>query len=79
MATSSLWTPDGEVSIRERDVTPVTREEIILLSKLHEFAVKHDIVIFCKRCEKNISGQNNATTRTLSVACQCREFRHYAG
>lgn len=71
----SLWTPQGEVPTMERGITPITREEIILLSKLQEFAVRHDIVIFCKRCERNVSGQNNDSSKVLSVSCQCREWR----
>lgn len=74
-ANRSLWTPTGEVLTAEKDVVPVTRNEIILLSHLHEFAAKHQINIFCKRCEKLITGQNNDDSKRLSVACQCREFR----
>lgn len=71
---NSLWTADGEVPLTQKDVIPVTREDIILLSKLHEFAFKHQINIFCKRCSKAIQGQNNDSSKLLAVACQCREW-----
>lgn len=70
-----LWTPTGEVSTREKDVLPLTRDEIITLSKMHEIAHKFQMNIFCKRCEKPFSGQNNDSSPFLSVSCQCRELR----
>lgn len=73
---SKLWTPTGFVETAEKDVVPVDRQEIILLSHLQEFAYKHQINIFCKRCEQPIRGQNNDSSKTLAVACQCREFRY---
>lgn len=66
----------GEVLLDEKDVVQVTRPEIILLSQLHEFAAKHQVNIFCKRCEKAITGGNNASSPYLSVSCQCREWRY---
>lgn len=72
-----LWTPDGERPLDEKDVIQIDQRELILLGHLHEFANKHQIVIFCKRCEQNIAGQNNdsPSNRTPSVSCQCREWR----
>lgn len=70
----SLWTSEGEVPLDQKDVVHVTRPEIIMLSNLHAFAAKHQINIFCKRCAKAITGQNNDSSKVLAVACQCREF-----
>lgn len=67
-----IWTPEGEHL--QKDIIPITQKELILLGHLHEFANKHQVVIFCKICEGNISGQNNDTTTRPSVACQCREW-----
>ena len=77
----SIWTPDGEISTEQKGVVEVTRQDIIMLSQLQEFAYNHQINIFCKRCEKPIRGQNNDNPdiKTLSVSCQCREFRYIRG
>lgn len=72
---NQLWTPDGEVPLREKDVTPVTRQEIITLSHFHEFAQRHNITVVCKRCDTAITGANNGNSRLLSVSCKCREWR----
>lgn len=79
MAARSLWTPGGEVPLAQRGVVPINRQELILLSRLHEFAVKHQINIFCKRCSKPITGQNTGQEKHPYVACQCREFRFTLG
>lgn len=76
----SLYVPgQGEVSLEQKDVVPINRNEVVMLSWLHEFAHKHQVNIFCKRCEQPISGQNNDSTAKLSVACQCREFVYSGG
>lgn len=72
----SLWTPQGEVPTRERGIEPLTRDEIVTLSKMHEVAFNHDLVIFCKRCEHALSGQNNGSSKVLEVSCQCRSLRY---
>lgn len=71
----SLWTPNGEVSTQEKDVTPISRDEIITLSKMHEIAFRHGMSVVCKRCDHAFTGQNNDQSRVLSIACQCRELR----
>lgn len=75
-APKTMWTPEGEVPLAEKDVIPITRNDIILLSKLHEFAQQHDIAVVCRKCDRSIGGHNNDTVQYLSVACQCREFRY---
>jgi hypothetical protein len=75
MGAGSIWTPDGEVPLKEKDVLPLTRRQIIMLSELHEFAHYNGITIFCKRCEQPVTGQNNDSSQVLSVSCQCREWR----
>jgi hypothetical protein len=73
---NSLWTPDGMVPLAERGVTPVTRREIIMLSELHEFAFNNELTgLVCKRCDHEVRGQNNDSSKVLTVACQCREWR----
>lgn len=71
----ALWTPDGEVPLREKDVIPITRMELITLSRLHEFAQKHGISVVCQRCDKSITGKNSGHENNPGVACQCREWR----
>lgn len=72
---SSLWTPEGMVPLAQKGIVPISRQEIILLSKLHEFAQTHGVMLVCQRCDGSIGGSNNGTGTTLSVACKCREFR----
>lgn len=72
---SSLWTPDGMVPT-ERDVEPLTRDEIITLSKMQEIAFKHQLTIFCRKCEKMMAGQNNGSSKVLTLQCQCRQLRY---
>lgn len=71
----SLWTPSGEVPTQERSVESLSRDEVITLSKMHEICFNRQLVIFCKRCEKALSGQNNGNSKVLAVNCQCRELR----
>lgn len=72
-----LWTPQGEVGLAEKNIIELLPQEVRMLADLHEFAHKHQINIFCKRCEQPVTGQNNdAPGQThVSVACQCREWR----
>lgn len=76
MPASSLWTPGGEVPLKQKGIIQINRQELQLLSLLHEFAVKHQVNIFCKKCEKAITGQNTGQELHPSVACQCREWRY---
>lgn len=72
-----LWTPNGEVSTREKSIVELTPRDVRMLADLHEWAHHNQVNIFCKRCEQPISGQNNdapGQTR-VSVQCQCREWR----
>jgi hypothetical protein len=75
----TLWTPDGERNVREKDVIPINQKELILLGHLHEFAHRHKVQIRCTLCDSPIFGQNNdgPDNRTPSVHCQCREWRFY--
>lgn len=77
----SLWTPEGMVSTRERGVQDVTREEIIILSKMHEVAQRLGITVVCKRCDTAFTGRNNDSpdVQTLSVECHCRQLRYTRG
>lgn len=73
----TLYIPgEGEHSLEEKDVIRVTRKEIEMLSWLHLFSATHQINIFCKRCERPITGANNDSTTSLVVSCQCREWRY---
>lgn len=71
----SLWTPDGEVSVKEKDVIRITRDELGMLAMLDRFSRKHGLMIICPHCDKSLLGKNNGQERTPSVACGCREFR----
>lgn len=74
---NSLWTPDGMVSTREKQVKILNSNQVKMLSWLHEWAHEEGINIFCKSCEKPIAGQNNDSPdrKYVSVSCQCREWR----
>ena len=71
----TLWTPGGMHALEEKDVVPLTHREVIMLSELHEFAFNHKLRIICCKCDNQITGQNNDSSKVLSVQCQCREFR----
>lgn len=76
MAGNSLWTPQGEVVLKEKDVIPLRPEEVRMLSWLHKWAHHQQVNIFCKRCEQPITGGNNDSpdAKTVSVQCQCRQW-----
>lgn len=74
MPAGTLWTPDGERRI-ERDVVPITRNELGMLAMLDRFARNHGLMVLCPKCDHTLTGQNNGEERTPSVSCHCREFR----
>lgn len=71
----ALWTPDGMVRVREKDVIPITRNELGMLAMLDRFARNHQLMVICAKCDTSVGGKNNGQEQTPSVACQCREFR----
>lgn len=76
---SSLWTPEGEVSLQERSVVPIPQGEIILFSKFHEMGQKYGFTVVCKSCDKSVTGANSNLAPGAAVACGCREFRYITG
>lgn len=74
----ALWTPEGMVGV-EKDVIPLTRPELITLSRMHEFASKYGLSLVCKKCDSAITGANNNATPAPAVSCTCREWRYTAG
>lgn len=78
MAGPRLWTPSGGMAPIERDVEPLNREEIVILSKMHEIAQRHQIVLVCRHCDSALTGQNNddPAVKTLTISCKCRELRY---
>lgn len=75
----SLWTPEGNRPLRERDVIPLNSTEVRMLSWLHQWAEKFQLSIICKRCDHSIHGRNNddPSIRHVTVSCQCREWRYH--
>lgn len=73
----TLWTPGGNVPIREKDVVPITRDELGMLAMLDRFARNHGLIIVCPKCDGSLIGKNNGQETHPSVACGCREFRYY--
>lgn len=72
----SLWTPDGPVDLREKDVIPVSNpRERMLFVGFHEISFRHHFTVVCQRCDSAIVGQNNDSGKVWSVACRCREWR----
>lgn len=78
-ASSSLWTPEGEVSTLEKDVVHITKADLAILARFHEFAQKYQFSVVCPRCDTALMGANNDSTITPSVACKCRELRYIGG
>lgn len=78
--SSRLWTPQGMVNT-EKGIEEVSREEIIILSKMHEVAQNRRISVVCKDCNSAFTGQNNDDPNIafLQVGCQCRLLRHTRG
>lgn len=72
----SLWTPEGERTITQKDViTVVNPMERVTFGRMHDVAQKYGIALVCQRCDGAIVGKNNGTEPIPSVACRCREFR----
>jgi hypothetical protein len=71
-----LWTPEGVVDLG-KDQQAITREDLIILARFHEFAQKHKIEVRCMRCGASFTGNNNDASiakGSASVACRCREL-----
>lgn len=76
---NSLWTPDGERALVERDVIPVQNAmERVTFARMHEIAQRYGISLVCKRCDSSIEGKNNGHDAVPSVSCKCREWRFVA-
>lgn len=76
---SSLWTPEGEVNLLEKNVSHLTAQEGAALKAMHAVAQKYNIGLVCMRCDKAIQGANSGAESAYAVACQCRELRFPAG
>lgn len=75
MPANSLLMPDGTFhNLAQKDEVPLTRAEIQAFSHFEAMHHKFDIVVFCKRCQQPIKGQNSVQSQVLVVSCQCREF-----
>lgn len=72
---SSLWTPEGEVTIGQKDVKMVSAAEGRVFREMHALAQRYRIGLVCMLCDKAIQGSNGGGESTQSVTCQCREFR----
>lgn len=79
----SLWTPEGEHRLQEKDVVALTHAQLTALSFLHEWAFTYQLTITCKRCNSAVLGKNNDVDinqgKAPSVACQCTEWRYIPG
>lgn len=78
----AIWTPEGMVSTEQRGVQPITRDEIVTLSKMQEVAHRvGDIVVLCRRCDSAFTGRNNDSPdiKTLSIECKCRQLLYTRG
>lgn len=72
----SLWTPDGEKVLREKDVITVTDAmERVTFARMHEYAQRYGLALICQRCDTAIQGKNSGHEAIPAVACACREFR----
>lgn len=71
-----LWTPSGNVPVDSRDVHPLQPWEVQALSVLHKMAERWpQICLLCKRCDSAITGKNNDSSKVVTVACRCTEWR----
>lgn len=71
----ALWTPDGMVSVSERDVVPISLKELRALANMHEVCQRLGLTVVCMKCDKSLSGRNDGHSTTASVSCGCRELR----
>lgn len=80
MPGRGLWTPQGEVSLREKNVEFLSHSQLVALSFMHEWAHKFQLTIICKRCDSAVTGRNSdgdlQAGKHASVACQCTEWRY---
>lgn len=76
---SSLYTPQGEHPLTERDVIVIDRRAIMALAWLHEFAFHHKVALICEKCGQPIKGVNSGNEPQPAVSCLCREFRYAGG
>ena len=74
----NLWTPDGPILLH-REIEPMSERDVRVLSAMHEVAFRHKIELRCAKCGSPFQGANNDSTRTLTVACRCRELRYTTG
>lgn len=71
----SLWTPDGEVSLRQKDVDTIAPQQMRQFQDFHALAQRLRITLVCSLCDTAIQGQNTTGGGSHAVACQCREIR----
>ena len=70
-----LWTPDGEVSLQEKDITVLPSHQMRQFRAFHVLAQKLNIQLRCLSCNSSFQGNNQGGEITYVVACQCREVR----
>lgn len=75
MVSDKLWTPSGEVPIAERGVVAISKQDLQVLARFHEFAQRYGLCVVCPKCDHSLRGANDGHQTSASVACQCREFR----
>lgn len=72
-----LYDKSGNLLVADQaDIEPLTREEIIVFSQMHEIAQRRKIELRCMKCGGSFTGHNNDSTAVLSVQCKCRELRY---
>lgn len=73
---NSLWTPDGERALAEKDVIQVTNAmERVTFARMHEIAHRYGIALVCRRCDSSIEGKNSGQDAIPSVECKCQQWR----
>jgi hypothetical protein len=72
-----LWTPEGIIDVEEKDVLHLSPDDVRAFSWLQVFIARHKLKVslVCNRCNHAITGTNNDSSKVLSMACRCTEWR----
>lgn len=73
---SVIWTPDGMVTIGEKQNERVELRPGVgeWLRQFQDVATALNLGLHCSLCDADIVGKNSDDDRVYSVACGCREF-----
>ena len=71
---SNIIIPGGPVG-REKQIEALEKHEMTVIMQLHMVAQRHDLGLFCARCNSMFQGSNASTDKYLVIECKCRELK----